>query len=227
MQRGRRDKNDVFVGNIPFGTTEEQLHQIFSEAGGVVSIRLVLDFETGRPKGFAFVEYEDAATALSAIRNLNGYECNNRPLRVNFSNNSSLGAEQQRGEKAPQQVAEALLHMQVRLGMLKADDVPSLQAPPAPAVVGGAIMLGTGAPLPQLVSGQFQQPNTNLAPSANPALGWGHAVPQPMHTQQPPPPQQQLPLQPQQQQMPLIQPSQNSWGAGAKAPTDPRARYNR
>lgn len=49
------------------------------------------------------------------------------------------------------QVAEALLHMQVRLGMLKADDVPSLQAPPAPAVVGGAIMLGTGAPLPQLV----------------------------------------------------------------------------
>lgn len=49
------------------------------------------------------------------------------------------------------QVAEALLHMQVRLGMLKADDVPSLQAPPAPSVVGGAIMLGTGAVLPQLV----------------------------------------------------------------------------
>lgn len=49
------------------------------------------------------------------------------------------------------QVAEALLHMQVRLGMLKADDVPSLQAPPPPSVVGGAIMLGTGAVLPQLV----------------------------------------------------------------------------
>lgn len=49
------------------------------------------------------------------------------------------------------QVAEALLHMQVRLGMLKADDIPSLQAPPTPAVVGGAIMLGTGAVLPQLV----------------------------------------------------------------------------
>ena len=46
-----------------------------------MSIRLVVDFETGRPKGFAFVEYEDAATALSAIRNLNGYECNNRPVR--------------------------------------------------------------------------------------------------------------------------------------------------
>lgn len=49
------------------------------------------------------------------------------------------------------QVAEALLHMQVRLGMLKADDVPSLQTAPAPVVVDGAIMLGKGAQLPLLV----------------------------------------------------------------------------
>lgn len=55
---------------------------VCQEAGRVVSIRLVVDFETGRPKGFAFVEYEDAATALSAIRNLNGYECNNRPVNA-------------------------------------------------------------------------------------------------------------------------------------------------
>ena len=48
----------------------------------MVNIRLVLDFETGKPKGFAFVEYEDAATALSAIRNLNGFECNGRPVCV-------------------------------------------------------------------------------------------------------------------------------------------------
>ena len=45
-----------------------------------MNIRLVSDFETGKPKGFAFVEYEDAATALSAIRNLNGFECNGRPV---------------------------------------------------------------------------------------------------------------------------------------------------
>lgn len=51
------------------------------EAGGVVNIRLVSDFETGKPKGYAFVEYEDAATALSSIRNLNGFECNGRPVR--------------------------------------------------------------------------------------------------------------------------------------------------
>ncbi|CAM9918023.1 unnamed protein product [Ectocarpus sp. 12 AP-2014] len=54
---------------------------LLQEAGGIVSIRLVLDFETGKPKGFAFVEYEDAATALSAIRNLNGYDCNGRLVR--------------------------------------------------------------------------------------------------------------------------------------------------
>lgn len=55
---------------------------MIQEAGGVVNIRLVSDFETGKPKGFAFVEYEDAATALSAIRNLNGFECNGRPVCI-------------------------------------------------------------------------------------------------------------------------------------------------
>lgn len=46
----------------------------------MVNIRLVSDHETGKPKGYAFVEYEDAATALSSIRNLNGFECNGRPV---------------------------------------------------------------------------------------------------------------------------------------------------
>ena len=74
-------KNDVFVGNIPYGTTEEQLHSIFSEAGRVTNIRFVVDHETGRAKGYAFVEYEDAATALSAIRNLNNYDIGGRQVR--------------------------------------------------------------------------------------------------------------------------------------------------
>ena len=46
--------------------------------------------ETGKPRGYCFVEYDDAATALSAIRNLNNREVNGRQLRVNFSNNSTL-----------------------------------------------------------------------------------------------------------------------------------------
>ncbi|KAG1369892.1 cleavage stimulating factor 64-like [Cocos nucifera] len=66
----------VFVGNIPYDATEEQLIQICEEVGPVVSFRLVLDRETGRPKGYGFCEYKDEETALSARRNLQGYEIN-------------------------------------------------------------------------------------------------------------------------------------------------------
>lgn len=76
----------VLYGNIkidkPCSHDTRGFHLSSQEAGGVVNIRPVSDFETGRPKGFAFVEYEDAATALSAIRNLNGYECNGRLVRL-------------------------------------------------------------------------------------------------------------------------------------------------
>ena len=75
---------------MAFATTEEQLHTIFSEVGKLVKIRMVTDTETGKPRGFAFVEYEDPQAALSAIRNLNGYELNGRQIRVNFSNSSHL-----------------------------------------------------------------------------------------------------------------------------------------
>jgi len=76
----------VFVGNIPYGLTEEQIIDIFSSAGKVVSFRLVYDRETGRPKGFGFAEYPDADSAASAVRNLNDFEIMNRKLRVDFSN---------------------------------------------------------------------------------------------------------------------------------------------
>lgn len=85
-------KNDIFVGNLAFNTTEEQLHQAFSEIGKVVNVRLVTDVETGKPRGFAFVEFQEAQAALSAIRNMNDYELNKRRLRVNFSNSSHLEA---------------------------------------------------------------------------------------------------------------------------------------
>ncbi|PQE29310.1 hypothetical protein CJF30_00004358 [Rutstroemia sp. NJR-2017a BBW] len=97
----------VFVGNIPYGLTEEQIVDIFNSAGNVVNFRLVYDRETGRPKGFGFAEYPDSArhvrkamgifcytadnfafvdSAASAVRNLNDYEIMNRKLRVDFSN---------------------------------------------------------------------------------------------------------------------------------------------
>ncbi|TGZ83362.1 hypothetical protein EX30DRAFT_339550 [Ascodesmis nigricans] len=75
----------IFVGNIPYGLTEEQITEIFSSAGRVLSFRLVYDRETGRPKGFGFAEYPDPETAASAVRNLDNYEIMGRKLRVDFS----------------------------------------------------------------------------------------------------------------------------------------------
>lgn len=77
----------VFVGNIPYDATEEQLIEICQEVGPVVSFRLVIDRETGKPKGYGFCEYKDEETALSARRNLQGYEINGRQLRVDFAEN--------------------------------------------------------------------------------------------------------------------------------------------
>ncbi|TLD25612.1 hypothetical protein PspLS_05508 [Pyricularia sp. CBS 133598] len=76
----------VFVGNIPYGLSEEQITDIFSRAGKVLNFRLVYDRETGKPKGFGFAEYPDNDSAASAVRNLNDTEIMGRKLRVDFSN---------------------------------------------------------------------------------------------------------------------------------------------
>ncbi|KAJ6446158.1 RNA recognition motif containing protein [Purpureocillium lavendulum] len=81
----------VFVGNIPYGLSEEQITDIFSSAGKVERFRLVYDSETGRPKGFGFADYPDTDSAASAVRNLNDYEIMGRKLRVDFSNEQKSG----------------------------------------------------------------------------------------------------------------------------------------
>ncbi|ELR13547.1 cleavage stimulation factor 64kDa subunit, partial [Acanthamoeba castellanii str. Neff] len=78
---GGSSQRCVFVGNIPYDATEEQLTEIFSSVGPVTCFRLVFDRETGKPKGFGFCEYRDTETAMSAMRNLNGYDINGRALR--------------------------------------------------------------------------------------------------------------------------------------------------
>ncbi|ORY66236.1 uncharacterized protein BCR38DRAFT_175606 [Pseudomassariella vexata] len=83
----------VFVGNIPYGLSEEQITDIFSSAGKVLNFRLVYDRETGRPKGFGFAEYPDADSAASAVRNLNDYEIMNRKLRVDYSTEGRVDQE--------------------------------------------------------------------------------------------------------------------------------------
>ncbi|KAL9117359.1 MAG: hypothetical protein Q9187_006103 [Circinaria calcarea] len=75
----------VFIGNIPYGLTEEQIIHIFSTAGQVLSFRLVYDSDTGRPKGFGFAEFADTDAAASAVRNLDKHQIMGRELRVDFS----------------------------------------------------------------------------------------------------------------------------------------------
>ncbi|KAF1963519.1 hypothetical protein CC80DRAFT_486890 [Byssothecium circinans] len=81
----------VFIGNIPYGGTEELIVETLERVGKVLNFRLVYDKETGRPKGFGFAEFEDADAAASAVRNLNDFELMNRKLRVDWSNDNGAG----------------------------------------------------------------------------------------------------------------------------------------
>ncbi|PRQ44639.1 putative nucleotide-binding alpha-beta plait domain-containing protein [Rosa chinensis] len=77
----------IFVGNIPYDATEQQVKALCEEVGPVVTFRMVTDKDTGKPKGFGFCEYRDEATAFSALRNLQDCELNGRRLKVNFAAN--------------------------------------------------------------------------------------------------------------------------------------------
>ena len=72
----------LYVGNLPFTATEAQVRQLFEKHGDVSSVTLINDRETGRPRGFGFVEIEDSGMA-KAIQALNGYDMDGRALMVN------------------------------------------------------------------------------------------------------------------------------------------------
>ena len=73
----------IYVGNLSFDTTEEQLRQAFESHGEVASVNVITDRDTGRPRGFAFVEMSSKDEAMSAIAGLNGQEMDGRTLNVN------------------------------------------------------------------------------------------------------------------------------------------------
>src|SRR4029077_17965045 len=73
----------LFVGNLPYDATEEDIRAHFSTAGNVVNVFVPLDRETGRKRGFAFVEFNDNAEAQEAIRLFNSQPFRGRPLAVN------------------------------------------------------------------------------------------------------------------------------------------------
>ena len=72
----------IYVGNLPWSATQEGVESLFSPYGEVLSVKLVSDRETGRARGFGFVEMEDA-DAINAIAALNGKEFDGRALRIN------------------------------------------------------------------------------------------------------------------------------------------------
>jgi len=73
----------IYVGNLPFSATEQDLRELFESHGSIDSINVIMDRETGRPRGFAFVEMSDAGSAANAIRALDGSDMGGRALRVN------------------------------------------------------------------------------------------------------------------------------------------------
>jgi cold-inducible RNA-binding protein len=73
----------LYVGNLPYSATEAQIRTLFEEAGEIAGVTLITDRETGRSKGFGFVEMSSEEEAQEAIRRFNGYSLNNRNLTVN------------------------------------------------------------------------------------------------------------------------------------------------
>jgi cold-inducible RNA-binding protein len=75
----------LYVGNLPYTVTEESLQEMFSKVGAVKSVSLIKDRDTGRSKGFAFVEMENQEDAQKAITQFNGNSIEGRNLTVNFA----------------------------------------------------------------------------------------------------------------------------------------------
>ncbi len=74
---------NIYIGNMSYETTEDQLRQAFEGFGEVSTVNIIKDRDTGRPKGFAFVEMSGSDEAAAAISGLNGQELNGRALNVN------------------------------------------------------------------------------------------------------------------------------------------------
>ncbi len=72
----------IYVGNLPWSATEDALRELFSTIGSVHSVAVITDRETGRSRGFGFIEMDDS-DAERAISELNGRDMDSRPLRVN------------------------------------------------------------------------------------------------------------------------------------------------
>ena len=80
----------IYVGNLPFSASEDEIKEVFGQHGTVHSVALIMDRETGRPRGFGFIEVDDNDLA-TMIQNLDGKEMGGRALRVNEAQDKPRG----------------------------------------------------------------------------------------------------------------------------------------
>ncbi len=81
----------IYVGNLAFSTTDQELQELFEQHGSVSSAKVITDRESGRSRGFGFVEMDDAAAADKAIAALDGSQVGGRDLRVNEAHERGSG----------------------------------------------------------------------------------------------------------------------------------------
>jgi RNA recognition motif-containing protein len=87
----------LFVGNISYATTEQELRDTFARAGSVASVRIITDFDTGRSKGYAFVEMATPEEAEKAIHDFNNFNLNGRTIVVNEARPRAAGSRRDQG----------------------------------------------------------------------------------------------------------------------------------
>ncbi len=87
----------LFVGNLSWTASEEELRELFESVGEVESLRVIVDPQTGRSKGFGFVQYKNREHAMEAIRQFNDKPFQNRPLRVSEARETERRAPRQGG----------------------------------------------------------------------------------------------------------------------------------
>ena len=78
-------QNKLYVGNLSFGSTEDDITDAFSAHGTVTSVNIIMDRDTGRPRGFAFVEMSSASEAQAAVEALDGRDLDGRNIKVNIA----------------------------------------------------------------------------------------------------------------------------------------------
>jgi RNA recognition motif-containing protein len=78
-------ESKLYVGNLPYSTTEDELRSLFGQAGTVASVAVIKDRDTGQSKGFAFVEMSNQAEAEKAISMFNGHSMGQRELKVSMA----------------------------------------------------------------------------------------------------------------------------------------------